>query len=600
MSRSFTSAWLTAALILATLAGANAADASRVYLEFKPGQKNAARGLVQQAGGQIHHEFDSLNAIATTLPAAALAAIRSNPNVVLVEDDPPRYLLGCGMPTEQFPYGIDAVQATTIWDADDNGVLDTGAPTGSGIKVGIIDSGVFAGHSDFASVSMTGYPVGWNTDGLGHGTHVTGSIAAQLNGLGVVGVSPGVSIHMVKVFDGSGNWIYSSTLLDAAQRCQAAGCRIISMSLGGGAPSVTEDNGFSQLYDVGILVVAAAGNAGNTSISYPAGYASVLSVAAVDQNNAVASFSQKNSDVELAAPGVGVLSTVSSCEEKSVTGSGFSYLGNPIENAARSVATSTLVSGGLGDAVNTAWAGKVVLVQRGSISFYQKVMNVQNSGGVACIIYNNVSGDFLGTLGDGNSSAIPALGVSLETGQALLGHLGQTTTVDTRVLSGTSAWDYYSGTSMATPHVSAVAALIWSAAPTKSNANIRQALTSTALDLGVGGRDTASGYGLVRAKAALDSLTSGGQTGDTTAPVISGVGSSVVNPKKGTFRITWTTDEPATSAVNINGTTYSDSTMVTSHSRTFQGRKGATYTYYVSSADAAGNQSTAGPFTHQN
>ena len=592
--------WLMTVVMLASTAGAGAADTSRVYIEFKPGQKDAAGALIRGAGGQIHHEFDILNAIATTLPSSALAGIRNNPNVVLVEDDPPRYLFGCTMPTEGYPYGLDDVQATQVWDTNNDWKFDTGAPTGTGIKVGIIDSGVFTGHSDFVGLTtrMSGYPSGWDTDGLGHGTHVTGTIAAQLNGSGVAGVSPGVSIHMVRVFGDTGNWIYSSTLLNAAQQCQAAGCKIISMSLGGGSPSVTEDNGFTQLYNAGILLVAAAGNAGNNTTSYPAGYASVISVAAVDQNSAVASFSQKNSDVEIAAPGVGVLSTVPQCEENSATAGGVTYWGNHIEFAGRATVSGALVDGGEATASNSGWSGKVVLVKRGTISFYDKVMNVQNSGGVACIIYNNVAGDFLGTLGAGNSSAIPAISVSDINGAALKLKAGQPTTVTSSVTSGISGWEYYDGTSMATPHVSGVAALIWSGAPTKSNANIRQALTATAVDLGTAGRDTSYGYGLVQAKAALAYLSTSG--GDKTAPVLTNVGSNITNAKRGTFQITWTTNEGATSVVVLNGTVYSNTSLVTSHSMTFQGTKRATYTYYVRSADAAGNMAEKGPYTHQN
>jgi M6 family metalloprotease-like protein len=87
---------------------------------------------------------------------------------------------------------------------------------------------------------------------------------------------------------------------------------------------------------------------------------------------------------------------------------------------------------------------------------------------------------------------------------------------------------------------------------------------------------------------------------DVTAPVISNVTSVITNSKNGSFEIRWTTNEPATSVVIINGTTYSDTALVTSHVRSFRGTKGATYTYYVQSSDAAGNTSQAGPFTHQN
>jgi hypothetical protein len=156
-----------------------------------------------------------------------------------------------------------------------------------------------------------------------------------------------------------------------------------------------------------------------------------------------------------------------------------------------------------------------VLCQRGTYDFYTKVLNVQNSGGVAAVIYNNVTGGFLGTLGDGNSSTIPAISLSLEDGQTLVSsHLGSTATVTSQVTKPASGYDAWDGTSMATPHVSAVAALVWSANPSWTNAQIRDALAATAEDLGTAGRDVYFGFGLVQAKAALDYLT-GGQEPNT-------------------------------------------------------------------------------------
>jgi subtilisin family serine protease len=133
---------------------------------------------------------------------------------------------------------------------------------------------------------------------------------------------------------------------------------------------------------------------------------------------------------------------------------------------------------------------------------------VAAGGGKAAAIYNNVSGGFLGTLGAGNTSAIPAISLSLEDGLAAKTEVSLPSTLVTfsGPGSGYEAWD---GTSMATPHVSAVAALVWSYNPAWTNADIRNALDATALDLGAPGRDTSYGYGLVRAKAALDYLQPG-------------------------------------------------------------------------------------------
>lgn len=578
-----------------------AAD-ERVYVAFKPSQKGVAKGLIQNAGGKIHFEFDSLNTIATTLPGAAVAALAKNPNIDFVEQDPPRFLFAAG---EQIPYGIDLVQASAVWDPDNNGI-DAGAPTGSGIKIGVIDSGVFTGHEDLAGVNLSGYAgnLPWNQDGSGHGTHVVGTIAAAgYNGKGVVGVSPGTaSIYMVRVFGDDGAWSYSSSLLNAAQQCQAAGCKIISMSLGGGRASRTEQNGLNAIYNNGngILLIAAAGNDGTTATSYPAGYGSVVSVAALDSAKAVADFSQKNADVELAAPGVGVLSTVPYSEINTATAGSATFEGGHIEFAARGSATGALVDGGLGDTTG-AWSGKVVLIQRGGVSFYDKVINAQNGGAAAVIIYNNASGNFAGTLGAGNTSTIPAISVSDTDGAALLLLAGQSVTVSSTLTVNTSGYAFYDGTSMATPHVSGVAALVWSAKPTATAGQIRSTLQNTAEDLGTAGRDSSYGFGLVRAKAAIESLGGGGGGGgDVTAPVISNVGASVVNAKQGTFKITWTTNEGATSVVTLNGSVYTDTALVTAHSMSFRGTKGATYTYSVSSTDAAGNGSSSGPFTFIN
>jgi subtilisin family serine protease len=355
----------------------------------------------------------------------------------------------------------------------------------------------------------------------------------------------------------------------------------------------------------GVLLIAAAGNDGTTATSYPAGYTTVVSVAAIDSAKNVASFSQKNSDVELAAPGVGVLSTVSYIESNSVTVGGSTFVANHVENAGRGTATGTLVYGGLGSATDASWAGKVVLVDRGTNSFYDKVHNVELSGGLACVIANNASGGFLGTLGDGNSSTIPAISVSQEDGAVLKTLVNASATVSSAVQQNANGYDYFDGTSMATPHVSGVAALIWSKYPGATNVQVRQALTSSAQDLGAAGRDTSYGYGLVQAKAALDALAAlnpgsgggGGGSTDTTAPVISNVTASVTNAKNGSFTITWTTNEPATSEVTLDGVLYSDSTLTTTHKRNFRGRKGTTYTYSVSSTDAAGNTASDGPHT---
>jgi serine protease len=468
----------------------------RFFVEFHSFAPEARRAVVN-AGGRPVYEFPQYKAIAAWLSDKAREGLLRNPNVRSIQEDPKRYPMA-----ETKPYGITMVQADQVSDSAAGNrticVIDSGY---SGFHDDLSHGGNVSGTSDSSAGA-------WDDDTCGHGTHVSGTISALTNDRGVLGVLPhgNVKLHIVKVFDGTScGWAYSSSLIHALDVCRSHSANVVSMSLGGSTKNTFEEAAFSDAYAAGLLSVAAAGNAGNSQLSYPASYDSVISVAAIDQNKNVASFSQKNSQVELAAPGVGVLSTVPWVSEDSLTvASGAKYLGSHIENSGSASVTGTLVDGGLCTSAGS-WAGAVVLCERGSVSFYTKVSNVVAGGGTAAAIYNNVSGGFLGTLGSGNSSTIPAISLSQEDGLAAKTEVNSTSTLVSfsGPGSGYEAWD---GTSMATPHVSAVAALVWSYNPAWTNADIRTALDATALDLGTAGRDTSYGYGLVRAKAALDHL----------------------------------------------------------------------------------------------
>lgn len=492
----------------------------RVLIKFKQGSKSAVQTELRRANAKIHYTFDNIGLFAATVSAQALQGLRRNPNVEFIEADQIR-----SPDAQEIPYGIDMVQARDVWDADRDGTIDAGAPTGEGIRVCVIDSGIHAGHEDFEGVNIAGgFPEGkWNFDHCGHGTHVAGTIAAANNDLGVVGVSPGkVSLFIVKVFgnDVQTNcvWTFSSQLIDAANRCHDAGAKVINMSLGGSTPSRGEELVFRSLEKRGVLSIAAAGNHGvpttpTDAYHYPASYDSVVQVAAVDSNKALAGFSAKNDQTELAGPGVAVLSTYPLGPAAPVTSGADSYPAIPMANSFVGVVTAALVSGGLCNTAlppgDTSWSGKVVLCQRGAASFLLKSQNVASGGGVAAVIYNNQPGDLNGTLGNDLSVIphIPVVGVTQASGQALLAtHIGDATTVDSRLPLNYNGYAFLSGTSMATPHVSGVAALVWSANPFWTNQQIRAALEVTAEDLGAPGYDTSFGWGLVQAKAALDEL----------------------------------------------------------------------------------------------
>jgi subtilisin family serine protease len=508
-----------ASLMTAFAAGSSLAappDSVRLIVAYKPGAAHAAERAVAAAGGQLKLRIFGTDAIAVEVPRPAVEGLSRNPQVEYVEEDVTRSLQGGptgkgatvqgAFSAEQSPYGIAMVQANHADFTSAAVVSQT-----YNRMICIIDSGYDGRHEDLKHDTTVGgeYDSGtgnWDTDENHHGTHVAGTIAGVDNSVGVIGVVPGVRLHIVKVF-GKDGWAYSSTLVNAAKKCQAAGANVISMSLGGTFSSRTESSTFDSLLKAGILSIAAAGNDGNTRTSYPAGYASVMSVAAIDSAAQWASFSQYNKDVEIAAPGVAVLSTVpmGAGSESSLSVGATTYAPGGMDGSPKTSAAWPLADFGLGDVVTAgSMANKICLIARGTIEFGLKVKNCQDSGGKGAVIYNNVAGGFGGTVGT-YVTTIPSVTASDTEGLAMKQQLGQTATVKVDPAN----YAYYDGTSMATPHVSAVAALVWSFKTTCSAAQVRNVLTSTAMDKGAAGRDTKYGFGLVQAKAAKDKLLTG-------------------------------------------------------------------------------------------
>lgn len=512
--------WLVAAALLLAFAHPGSAQNDRYIVKFRAGAFAAGQAALRAVGGQVLLNLDPQNAVAARIPAAAINGLSRNPAVDYIEEDAVREPYAFSDVTtagETLPYGIQMIQADQVATTDANSQ-----------KICIIDSGYSEQQEDlkdFASgdISYTGTGIDagsgtWNMDSCGHGTHVAGTISAIAgNGVGVVGVIPGVRLHIVKVFGndtlGSGacGWTYSSTLVAALNACTVAGSNIVSMSLGGKTKSRTEQAAFDSAYAAGVLPIAAAGNAGNRTVSYPAGYASVVSVAAVDVNEAKADFSQTNSDVELAAPGVSVLSSVPWTDVDTLTADSVTWEGGRMEGAPRTTGTLGVVADGGRCTAAGSWTGQVVLCERGDITFADKVKNVQAGGGAAAVIYNNLTSDatcevFTGTLGDRPRTTIPATTLSCADGAAAKGHFGSNGNVVSQLSVPNSSYERWNGTSMATPHVSGVAALVWSCNPALTNADVRGALDGSAKDEGTAGRDTSYGFGLVQAKAAVQSL----------------------------------------------------------------------------------------------
>jgi subtilisin family serine protease len=243
-----------------------------------------------------------LNQLPEVLYAEPNAAVRAS----AVPDDPLFAQLG----------GLAAIRAPAAWDAAGLGSF----PASGGVPVGIVDTGIDTEHEDLRG-KITGCAEATNgtivkracSDDNDHGTHVAGTIAAIANnGVGVAGVAFSSPLIVCRALGGAAG---SGTIADVASCVRwvhERGAKVISMSLGGGA-SVTLRNAARSAWEGGgrggSLLVAAAGNDGSSAVEYPAGYPEVVSVAAVDDSGGHADFSNANDDVEVAAPGVNVLST---------------------------------------------------------------------------------------------------------------------------------------------------------------------------------------------------------------------------------------------------------------------------------------------------
>jgi subtilisin family serine protease len=147
-----------------------------------------------------------------------------------------------------------------------------------------------------------------------HGTHVAGTIAAKANNAtGVAGVAFNSTLSICKALYTAAGTGLTSDVANCINWTHTRGAKVISMSLGGG-DSATLKNAVANAWKggaaTGSVLVAAAGNDGDSTLNYPAAYPEVVSVAATDHNDARASFSNANADVEIAAPGVNVLSTI--------------------------------------------------------------------------------------------------------------------------------------------------------------------------------------------------------------------------------------------------------------------------------------------------
>lgn len=310
-----TIATLVVLLLLFGLAGtgiaahpgpADAPATVEVLIGFHQPPGDAERALVEGVGGEIFRQFHIVDVIAARMTQQAADALAQHAQVRYVEPNGVVYALG-----QTVPWGIDRVFGDETYPF---GTWTT--TTGVGMTVAVLDTGIDENHEDLPVLeggTNTIDDTHWGSDGHGHGTHVAGTVAALDNEVGVVGVGPEIGLYAVKVLDdgGGGTW---ESVTAGIEWAVDQGVPVLNMSLGGGE-SQTVQEACDAAYDAGHLLVAAAGNSGNPpgrgdNVIYPAGYDSVIAVAASDEDNNRAWFSSTGPAVELIAPGVSVLSTI--------------------------------------------------------------------------------------------------------------------------------------------------------------------------------------------------------------------------------------------------------------------------------------------------
>ena len=305
----------------AALAGQASADETEHGRVIVGLTASASFDVARRQATSVHRELDFEHvgkAVAGTFPDAAIEALQQNPNVEYVEADSEYRALA-----QTLPWGVDRV------DAD---VLHTEGETGAGADVAILDTGIDSDHPDLqanlgsgtafvdcGSVGGCRFGSGpndntcnyaWDDDN-NHGTHCAGIADADDNTEGVVGVSTEATLHAVKVLDGCG----SGSLSDIAAGIEYVadqGWDVASMSLGASSGDSTMKNAVQYAYDKGVLLVGAAGNDGPCTdcVGYPAAYSEVVAVSSTASDDSLSDFSSTGPEVELAAPGTDVYSTV--------------------------------------------------------------------------------------------------------------------------------------------------------------------------------------------------------------------------------------------------------------------------------------------------
>ena len=282
---------------------------------------NAQQQVIARNGGVEISSVPVLRMHFIDIPSASVDEVtqryQSDKQVLSIERDKVRQTEG--MPSD--PSYPDQWALPKIgWDS----VFGSVTPGGSSV-IAILDTGIDASHPDLGGLVLPGYSAfpgsDAQTDPNGHGTEMAGSAAALTdNGAGVAGVAyAGVSLLPVQVLgaDGTGQ---DSDIISGIVWATDNGANVILMAFSNPGYSPALQAALDYAWDNGVVLVAAAGNDGSGTVTYPAGDRGVIGISATDSNDALASVSNYGQEIFLAAPGVDVATTAHGGGYASVTG----------------------------------------------------------------------------------------------------------------------------------------------------------------------------------------------------------------------------------------------------------------------------------------
>ena len=460
-----------------------------------------------QVSMRYENSLKNVQSVVVNLKSTAdLEKLRANPNVAFVDVEvfhpAPKPMLGAiyspvmdggspFVPSKGTPWGILTVKAIDAWKIGNRG---------ANARVMVLDTGIDKDHPSIKNNFEEGKSFVVNqinnennfSDSIGHGTHVSATIAGVLDASGFTGVAPEAKILMSKVCaEGGCSNIAIAKAIDWAIQKKVD---IISMSLGGQWSTPSERDAISHAYKAGITLVAATGNDGVSQVSYPAALSEVIAVGATDINNQRAQFSQYGPELAIMGPGVNVVSAVpmgSGRTSKVMMSLGDNQMTEVISAPFQGTGTTTqamereVVYVGLGrvqDFGSVNVEGKFALIQRGEIKFGEKAMNAFRAKAAGVIIFNNAPGLSRGTLTeDGSQLSIPVFGIEQSIGENVRDALSRGGVVKSRVIMEATNYAAFDGTSMATPHVSGVIALMKSVNKSLTPAQVKAIIQKTAV-----------------------------------------------------------------------------------------------------------------------